>query len=439
MSKTAEMNVKVIKNRTGPVKTVIVGAGNRTNVYSTYAIENPAELQIVGIVEPDHLRRIKAAERFNVPEEQCFDSIEAFVLKPKFADAVINGTMDEVHVQTTIPVLKAGYDVLLEKPIGTAKNEILELNEVAAQYNRKVMICHVLRYAPFYKEIKRRVIDGAIGDIINIQTAENVGYDHMGVSFVRGKWNNKETCKSSMLLAKCCHDLDIVTWLMSGTKPKRVSSFGSLMHFRPEKAPAGAGSRCLVDCKIENECPFSAKKNYIDQGKWGWYAWRSLQHLGPDPTLEQKIESLRTDNPYGRCVWHSDNDVVDHQSVAIEFENGTTATHNLMGGSAKACRNIHIIGEKGEIQGCMEDGYFIVRYPDARKGHEYKEERIDISISQDMHGGGDLRLVEDFVSVMKGNEPSISTTSLEDSINGHLIVFAADQANEENKVVNLNV
>ncbi|WP_062106406.1 Gfo/Idh/MocA family protein [Bacillus niameyensis] len=437
MFNTAEITSQESENKTGPIKAVIVGAGNRTNVYSTFAVENPKELQIVGIVEPDPLRRKNAAERFNVPKDNCFESIDTFVHRPKFADAVINGTMDEIHVQTTIPILKAGYDVLLEKPIGTTEKEILKLNEIASFYGRKVMICHVLRYAPFYTEIKRRVLDGLIGEIINIQTAENVGYDHMAVSFVRGKWNSKENCKSSMLLAKCCHDLDIIAWLMSGVNPKRVSSFGSLMHFHPEKAPEGAGKRCLVDCEIESDCPYSARKNYIEQDKWGWYAWRSIQHLGPDPTVEEKIESLKTDNPYGRCVWHCDNDVVDHQSVIIEFENGATAAHNLVGGSAKACRTIHIIGTKGEIQGCLEDGYFTIRHPDPRKGHAYKTEKVYINVSNNMHGGGDLLLVADFVHVMKGNEPSISTTSLEDSINGHLIIFAADQANEENKVVNI--
>ncbi|MFK4998829.1 Gfo/Idh/MocA family protein [Bacillus sp. N9] len=154
MVQTIETNIKEIKSQTGPVKAVIMGAGNRTNVYSAYAIEHPADLQIVGVVEPDSLRRNNAAKKFNIPTERCFESIEAFIKTPKFADAVINGTMDEIHVETTIPVLKAGYDVLLEKPIGVAEQEILELNEVAAQYNRKVMICHVLRYAPFYKEIK---------------------------------------------------------------------------------------------------------------------------------------------------------------------------------------------------------------------------------------------------------------------------------------------
>lgn len=438
MVETVEQNKIGFKEKTGPVKAVIVGAGNRTNVYSTYAKEFPNELEIVGIVEPDSIRRKKTAERFNVLHENCFDSMESFIIAEKFADAVINGTMDDLHVQTTIPVLKAGYDVLLEKPIGVAKSEIEELLEAASEYNRKVMICHVLRFAPFYQEIKRRLLDNEIGEIINIQTAENVSYDHMAVSFIRGKWNRKDICKSSMLLAKCCHDLDIITWLMSGIKPKRVSSFGSLMHFRPEMAPEGAGKRCLVDCKIEHECPYSAKKNYIEQGNWGWYAWRSIQHLGGEPTVEQKIESLKTENPYGRCVWHCDNDVVDHQSVAIEFTNGTTATHNLVGGTSKPCRNIHIIGTKGEIEGTMEDGYFVLRHPDPRKGHRFREERVEIEVTQDMHGGGDLRLVADFVSVLKGNKPSISTTSLEDSINGHMIIFAADQSNEENRVINMN-
>ena len=417
------------------ITAVIVGAGNRTNVYSTYAEIHPDDLKIVGVVEPAEIRRNQTAERFHVSKEHRFASIEEFVNSPKIADAVINGTMDQLHVKTTIPVLKAGYHVLLEKPIGTSEEEMRELQQAAEQYDRKVMICHVLRYAPFYAEIKKRILAGDIGDIINIQTSENVSYHHMAVAFVRGKWNSKEKCGSTMLMAKCCHDLDIIAWFMSGMKPTRVSSFGSLMHFRPEKAPEGAGKRCLVDCQIESECPYSAMKNYIEQDHWGWYAWRSIQHLGSNPTKEQKIESLKTDNPFGRCVWHCDNDVVDHQSVVIEFENGMTATHNMTGGCSKPSRHIHLIGTKGEIQGCMEDGYFMVRHPDPRKGKVYVEERVDIHVSNDMHGGGDLRLVSDFVSLMKGHQPSISTTSLQDSINGHLIGFAADRANIENHVI----
>lgn len=422
-----------------PVKVIIVGAGNRANIYASYSEKHPEELEIVGVVEPDQIRRKVTAKRYNISKEGIFDSIDEFLMKPKLADAVINGTMDEIHVKTTIPILKAGYDVLLEKPIGTSMHEIRELQEVANQYNRKVMICHVLRYAPFYYEIKRRVLDGQIGEVMNIQTTENVSYDHMAVSFVRGKWGNKEESKSSMLLQKCCHDLDIIVWLMSGVKPKSVASFGGLMHFRPEMAPEGAGTRCLVDCKIESECPFSAKKNYIEQDLWGFYVWRDIEHFGPHPTVEQKIESLKSTNSYGRCVWHSDNDVVDHQSLAIEFENGATVTHNMVGGSSKPNRSIHIFGTHGEIRGDMENGYFVIRHPHAVKGHRYKEETVNVKVSDEMHGGGDLLLIEDFVNVVRGNAPSISTTTLDDSIKGHEIVFAADQSMKEKGIIDVNI
>lgn len=437
MLNTKETPTQEHQKLTEPVRVVLVGAGNRTTIYGSYGEKNSDEMKVVGVVEPDPYRRNKAAKRFNIPTENCFDSIKTFIEKQPFADGVINGTMDDVHVETTIPILKAGYDVLLEKPIGISKEEILELREVAKQYKRRVMICHVLRFAPFYTAIKNKILDGEIGDIINIQTAENISYDHMAVAYIRGKWNSKKKCKSSILLAKCSHDIDLITWFLSNQHPKRVSSFANLMYFRPDKAPEGAGKRCLVDCQIEKDCPYSAKKNYIEQGNWRQYAWRSIENKGSNLSIEQKIESLKTDNPYGRCVWHSDNDQVDHQSVVIEFENGTTATHNMVGGTAKPCRNIHIIGTKGEIEGTLEDGHFVMRHPDARAGHRFKEEHVETNVSGDMHGGGDLRLVEDFVSLLQGKQPSVSTTSLEDSINGHLIVFAADEANEQNKVVNL--
>jgi len=206
-----------------------------------------------------------------------------------------------------------------------------------------------------------------------------------------------------------------------------VASHGSLMIFRPEKAPPGSGTRCLVDCRIEDVCPYSARKNYVEQGLWSFYAWEDLEHV-PHPTVEQKLESLRTTNPYGRCVWRCDNDVVDHQAVMAEFADGCVATHVMVGGASRPCRKIHLVGTLGEIEGTMEEGRFVVRHPDARAGHEYVETRVDINVAGDMHGGGDFRLVKDFMAVLRGEPPSISTTAIKDSIYGHLIAYAADQA-----------
>lgn len=422
---------------TKPVSIVLVGAGNRGSVYSEYAKKEPDNLKVVGIVEPDKIRRESMAKEYDVAPENCFDSIESFTNGPKIADAALNATMDKIHIETTIPLLKAGYDVLLEKPIGITKEEVVELLEAQRKYDRKVMVCHVLRYAPFYVEIKKRVSNGDIGEIMNIQTTENVSYHHMAVSYIRGKWNSKEKCKSSMLMAKCCHDLDIITWLMGGTPPVKTNSYGSLMYFKPENAPEGAGKRCLVDCEIEDTCPFSARKNYVDDNQWDHHAWTSIEHISLNPTKEQKLESLKKDNPYGRCVWHCDNDVVDHQSVVIEFEGGATATHNMVGGTPKPDRKIHIIGTKGEIVGSLADGTFVVRHPDADDGLDFNEEKHTIDVQNDMHGGGDMGVVEDFVRMVRGKEASISTTSLEDSIYGHLIGFIAEDAREQNKVLSI--
>jgi predicted dehydrogenase len=412
-----------------------VGLGHRTELYASYAEKHPDQLQIVGAADPDPQRLARFATRFNVPPQRCYPTATALTAEPRFADVAINGTMDRQHVPTSLPLLAAGYHLLLEKPICPDAQELAQLSAACRQSERQVMICHVLRYAPFYAAIRERIAAGEIGAILSLRTVENVSYHHMAVGFVRGKWRRGGE-SNPMLLAKCCHDLDIVCWMLSGIQPVRVSSFGGLKHFCPDCAPPGSGTRCLADCQIEDQCPYSARRNYVDQGRWGFYAWDSLEHL-ENPTIEQKLASLRADNPYGRCVWRCDNDVVDHQSVLVEFADGSIATHDMVANTSRPCRTIHIVGATGEIVGDMEEGRFVVRHPDARPGHEYSEELVDLSVSGDMHGGGDLRLVEDFLRVVRGDQPSLSTTALADSINGHLIAFAADQSMRTHQVVEL--
>jgi predicted dehydrogenase len=422
---------------------IIIGAGHRSLAYASYAKSHPDELEIVAVADPRELRRRHAAQMFGLSPEHCFESAEQVAERPRLADVAINGTMDHQHVPTSLPLLAAGYDMLLEKPFATDEKEMWQLVHAARQHNRKVVICHVLRFTPFYRAIRQQVLDGVIGDILNVQTVEHVSYHHMAVGYVRGKWSTKSDSHSSMLMAKCCHDLDLISWMKSGIAPRSVASFGSNYQFRPERAPQGAGTRCLVDCPIEAECLYSARKHYIDHPhRWSFYVWESLEHI-EDPTIEQKIHSLEKDNPYGRCVWKCDMDVVDHQSVVVELADGSTATHNMVGGSSRPSRAIHLLGTAGEIQGVFEDQRFIVRHIDPRPGHEYSEEVVDLSIGGDMHGafgghgGGDMRLVADWIRVMRGEEPSISTTGLEDSIAGHLIGFCADRAMEEHRVVDV--
>ncbi|HQE92081.1 MAG TPA: Gfo/Idh/MocA family oxidoreductase [Anaerolineae bacterium] len=426
-----------------PLTAIIVGAGHRALLYASYAQTHPDELRIVGVADPHPQRREMAARTYGLSPAQCFESAEEVAARPQFADVVINGTMDHQHVPTSLPLLAAGYDMLLEKPFATSPAEMWELVKMAQRCHRKVIICHVLRYTPFYAAIRQQVADGVIGDVFSVQTLEHVSYHHMAVAYIRGKWSKPSVSHTSMLMAKCCHDLDLITWMKSGIRPRRVASFGSNFQFRPEKAPANAGTRCLVDCPIEADCLYSARKHSIDHpDRWSFYVWDSLESIA-NPTLEQKIHSLETDNPYGRCVWKCGMEVVDHQSLVIEFADGTTATHNMIGGTSRPSRAIHLIGTHGEIQGVFEDGRFVIRHIDPRPGHEYTEEVVDLTTDGDMHGafgghgGGDMRLVADFVRVIRGEPASISTTSLEDSVAGHLLGFSADRAMAEHRVVDL--
>jgi predicted dehydrogenase len=418
-----------------PVTAVIVGAGHRSVGYARYALDHPDLLRIVAVAEPDPHRRAAVATAHSLPEDRCFASFEDLVARPPLGDAVINGTMDAMHYRSALPLIRHGYHMLLEKPIAREEREVRELIGAAREAGRIVMICHVLRYAPFYARLKELVSGGEIGDIVALHSTENVSYHHMAVGFIRGRWSQTDRA-DPMLLSKCCHDLDILAWLMSGVAPARVASFGSLTQFRPENAPPGSSERCLEGCTIEATCPYSARANYIEQGLWRFYAWEPIEHIA-DPTVEQKLESLRTDNPYGRCVWHCDNDVVDHQTVAVEFTNGVTASHDMLCATARPCRKVHVVGTRGEIEGDMEAHQLTVRHPWPVNGHEYREEAVALDEGGGGHGGGDSRLVADFVATVAGESASQAVTRIEDSLNGHLIAFAADRAMRERRVVEI--
>ncbi len=427
-----------------PVTAIIVGAGHRALVYSELAITNPEMLKIVGVADPNPVRRKMCMERFGFAENMCFENAEELAKKGKLADAIINGTMDEVHIETSVPLLNLGYDMLLEKPFAVNEEEALTLKECAEKNNSKVMICHVLRYTPFYYSIKERIANGEIGEIINIQMTEHVSYHHLSTSYVRGKWANSKKCHTTMLLAKCCHDIDLMMWFMSETKPTQIASFGSKYQFKPENAPKGAGNICMVDCPHVDSCVYSTKRLYIDHpDRWAFYVWDKLEHI-ENPTIEDKINLMKSDSPYARCIYKCDNDVVDHQSVLVNFESGATGTHNMVGGSAQSLRKIHIVGIKGEISGNFEESKFTVKKinpsPDAFN-EECDVEEVDLNITGDMvgayggHGGGDERLAADFVSFVRGESTSLACTSIFDSMIGHLSVYKADESRTENLII----
>jgi len=423
---------------TEPVTAVVVGMGARATIYAREALRHPDKLRIVGVadVDPAHVRM--ARETFGIPPQHCFASAEALAAVPRFADAAINGTMDPQHVETTIPLLRSGYDVLLEKPFATSQPDADRLLACAREEGRRVMVCHVLRYAPFYRKLKELILAGTLGRIVNIRMAEQISYFHESVSYVRGKYASPELCGSGMLLSKCSHDLDLLAWLMAQSLPESVSSVGSLYQFRPDRAPEGAGTHCLLDCPVERTCVYSAKRLYLEHPqRWAANIWHDL---GVDGAAEaEKLRLLsRPDNPYSRCVYRCGLRIVDHQSVMIAFRDGATADFNMNGGAAKSSRRIHITGTKGEAAGRFEEERFTVSLiaPGAAGGAEettVEAPAADGATDQASgreHGGGDHALVMDFVAMLRGEPTSVCSAALSDSLVGHRLAYLAEDSRE---------
>lgn len=406
------------------LKAILIGAGARgARGYAPYALDYPHELAFVAVAEADPARRIRFAEEHGIPPERCYETWEPLLAEARLADIAVICTQDRMHYGPTMQSLEKQYHVLLEKPMSPEPKECLEMEQAAIRNNKLLTICHVLRYTPFWSAIKRVLQEGTIGEVASIQLNENVGYWHMAHSFVRGNWNNSDKA-SPMILAKSCHDMDVLSWLMD--RPcTQVTSFGSLMHFREDQAPEGSGDRCL-DCKVEPTCPYSAPRFYLSEEYKGW-----ARHFTQELTKPNIIQGLR-ETDYGRCVYRSDNNVVDHQVVNMEFEGGATAMFSMCGFTHEQERRIQIMGTRGELRG--EEGRITVY--DFLTGQKTE---ITIPTQSSGHGGGDSGIVASFLREVRSYNGQESLTSASASVRSHLIAFAAEKSRlNQGRSINLN-
>ena len=407
-----------------PITAVVLGAGSRGSIYAGFAKDHPEELKIVAIAEPRRDRLDALAEAVGVPAEYRFDSWEALLAQPKLADCAFISTLDDDHMAPAQKAMALGYHILLEKPMSNREEECRQIVETARKTGRTLAVCHVLRYTPFYMTLKALIEQGQVGQVTTINQIENVGYWHQAHSFVRGNWrNSRET--SPMILQKSCHDMDIILWLM-GANCKRVQSFGSLKHFTPENAPAGAAKRCLDGCPHVDTCPYSAPKLYMDMERTGW----PVDVITTDMSEAGRRKALE-EGSYGRCVYYCDNDVVDRQVVNLEFENGSVATFTMTAFSADFFRELKIFGTEGQIRANMGTREIILQ----RFGEEPQTIPVDMGLEASGHGGGDYGILADFLRVLR--EGGESRTSAEVSLQSHLICFAAERSRKENIVVEL--
>ena len=407
-----------------PITAVVLGAGSRGSTYAGFSKEYPEVLRIVALAEPRADRRNLLADALDIPEAQRFASWQELLAQPKMADCAFVCTMDDDHTEPAIRAMELGYHILLEKPMSNTEAECRRIVEAAERTGLALAVCHVLRYTPFYMTLKELIDRGRIGRVTTINQIENVGYWHQAHSFVRGNWRStRET--SPMLLQKSCHDMDILLWLM-GRDCLRVQSFGSLGHFTPENAPEGAPERCLDGCPHAESCPYYAPKLYLDMNRTGWpvdVITTDLSEAGRRRALEE--------GPYGRCVYHCDNDVVDRQVVNLEFEGGAVATFTMTAFSADFSRQLKIFGTEGQITADMGTKEIVL--------HRFGEEKQTVPLLGDVvhsgHGGGDYGILRDFLHILRhGGE---SRTGARISLQSHLICFAAERSRKEHIVAEL--
>jgi predicted dehydrogenase len=408
---------------------VVIGAGNRGRwVYARWAQLHPDRMRVVAVAEPDDGMRDAVVADHGIAAANVFRDWRECLARPRLADVAIIATSDTMHVEPAMAAFERGYDVLLEKPIAPTPAECVRVVEAAEASGRLLQIGHVLRYTPFYEKVHEIVRSGLIGELVHLDLKEHVAQWHMTHSYVRGKFRNRAIA-APILLAKSCHDLDLLAWLVD--RPAlRVASFGALAHYRPERAPAGAPPRCTDGCPVQKECAHDAVAFYLgpDDGiarAWPWF------DVSQDPSREARRRALETGR-YGRCVFHCDNDVLDHQVVALEFEGGVTASFGLQGLAATEQRTIRVTGTRGELRGVLDGGVLEVLRPGAVGATRFEIERGSVF----GHFGGDPGLMAHFSELLQSGSRAVRASGRA-ALESHLVGFAAEQARETGQVVDM--
>ncbi|MBO9610509.1 MAG: Gfo/Idh/MocA family oxidoreductase [Paenibacillaceae bacterium] len=396
------------------IEAALLGAGGRGMfAYASYALKRPDDIQFVAVAEPNEERRAMFARLHRIPAERTFASWQELLAQPQLCRALLVCTQDNDHYEPAMKALEAGYDLLLEKPMANDPLQALRIAERADRLGRTLTVCHTMRYSTFFRKLKELTDSGAIGRILSIQWTENVGYWHQAHSFVRGNWRRADET-SPMILAKCCHDMDMLQHIVGG-ECVRVSSFGSLSYFRRDQAPEGSTERCTDGCHVERTCPFSAIKWYYNE-KDQW----PQNVVSLTPTLEARWKALQ-EGPYGRCVFRCDNDVVDHQVVNLLFDNEVTVAFTMTAFTTDNTRSLKIMGTNGEIRGYGAlNELEVIRF----SGERWKvaPERVEGG-----HAGADTMIMADFVQQLASGDTLGKSPGLV-SARSHLIAFAAERS-----------
>lgn len=457
---------------TKPLTAIMNGAGHRgLETYGNYALDHPEQIKFIAVADPNPDRRKKFQKLHHIPDDMAFSSWE--LMMPlngnKLADIAFICTQDRMHYEPAMRAMDLGYQIFLEKPISPVLKQCQALAQKAKETKRIVQVGHVLRFTPFFQKIKEVIQSGKLGKILQIEHTENVSYWHYGHSYVRGPYH-KENFSSPLILAKTCHDLDLIYWYLD-EQPLDVRSVGALTHYCPENAPEGSPERCTDGCPQEASCPWFAPRLYIKAepllrigqhshfiiyrllSKWAiknnifirflakfnkrirsfleWPMW-PITAISEDLSYEGRMKALR-EGPYGKCIYKTGNDVVDHQTATFRFPGGTTATLRVIGISDLEGREVKIFGTKGTLRGVFRYNEEKLIYRDFR--YNNTEILLQSGMNFDAHGGGDSGIMDAFIKVLRkeAKPEEMGTADIFASLESHYMGFAAEDARITNE------
>ncbi|MBS1701061.1 MAG: Gfo/Idh/MocA family oxidoreductase [Armatimonadetes bacterium] len=406
------------------MKFAILGAGGRGQMFSEWLANECGPGSVVAVAEPDPVRRALVSDAHGIPASHCYETWEELLAQPKLADIVINTTQDHAHIRSAVKAMEVGYHMLLEKPMAVSLADCETINDVRKRTGRIVSVCHSLRYHSAFTEVRNIIQSGVLGEVVSYDQLEAVEHIHMSHSFVRGNWGN-EGASTFMLLAKSCHDIDILMDMV-GSEVTSVSSYGKLSFFRKENAPEGAPKFCVEGCPASETCPYDATKIYLSDSGWARYV--GFHRLA----RQQAIDALRVSS-YGKCVFQSDNDVVDHQVVALNFESGATATFTMTAFTPTGGRFIRVHGTKGYLEAKIDERK--LTYWEFWRSN--KKTEIDLPNSKGAHGGADAEVMKILIRAVEQNDPSLVRTDTETSLRTHTVVFRAEESRRTGQTVDL--
>lgn len=459
-----------------PILAIMNGAGHRgMEIYGEYALNHPTKLKFIAVADPNPHRRKLFQRKHKILDNMVFDSWDLLMPKNgvKLADIAFICTQDRMHFEPAMRAMELGYDLFLEKPISPFLHECQELEKKAREMKCRVQIAHVLRFTSFFKKVKEVIKSGKLGKILQIEHSENISYWHFGHSYVRGPYQ-KESTSSPLILAKCCHDLDMIYWYLD-EKPIDVYSTGELSFYIHENAPNDSPNRCTDGCKHASSCPWFAPRFYIDveplkriglhsnkwlyrkiskwsiQKKWiikllskfikdlkplvEWKSW-PVTVISDDISKSNLMEALKV-GPYGKCIYKAGNDVVDHQTATYRFPSGATATLRIIGVSDLDGRELKIFGTKGTLRGLFRYNEEKIIFRDFR----YNETEIlyQSDVDFDAHGGGDFGILDALMKILQENinPEEVGTSDIFDAMESHYMAFAAEKSRIEKKIVEI--